>query len=99
MYRQGDVLITRIDVIPVTAVKQPPVAALTLAFGEATGHSHTVEVAQSWQGIDGTLYFEIPLTGSLVHHQEHAPISLPVGVYKSQIQREYTPEAIRNVAD
>lgn len=32
-------------------------------------------------------------------HQEHAPISLKKGVHRVTRQREYSPEAIRNVAD
>jgi len=32
-------------------------------------------------------------------HQEHATIMVPPGVYERRIQREYSPEAIRNVAD
>ena len=32
-------------------------------------------------------------------HDEHGPITLEPGVYKVRIQREYSPEAIHNVAD
>ena len=32
-------------------------------------------------------------------HEEHAPIDLPAGSYIVRIQREYSPEALRNVAD
>ena len=36
---------------------------------------------------------------SLLTHQEHGPISLAPGGYEVRRQREYSPEAIRNVAD
>lgn len=36
---------------------------------------------------------------ALVRHQEHAPLVLPPGGYEVRRQREYSPEAIRNVAD
>lgn len=32
-------------------------------------------------------------------HEEHNPVELPAGDYQVRIQREYTPEAIRMVAD
>lgn len=38
-------------------------------------------------------------SGATFVHQEHGPITLPPGNYRVQIQREYSPEEIRNVAD
>ena len=32
-------------------------------------------------------------------HEEHAPIDLPAGSYIVRIQREYSPQELRNVAD
>jgi hypothetical protein len=34
-----------------------------------------------------------------LEHEEHGPITLPPGTYEVRRQREYTPGAIRNVAD
>jgi hypothetical protein len=34
-----------------------------------------------------------------LRHEEHGPITLPPGSYEVRRQREYTPDAIRNVAD
>lgn len=99
IYRQGDVLIRRIPSLP----KQKAQPRLTgiLAYGEVTGHAHRVEdlaVAEVLEVGTG-LYLRVGEEGVRIVHEEHAPVSLPAGNYEVEIQREYTPEAIRNVAD
>jgi hypothetical protein len=42
---------------------------------------------------------ERTVRGATFVHEEHGPITLPPGDYRVQIQREYTPEEIRNVVD
>jgi len=99
IYRQGDVLIRRIASLP----KQKAQPRLTgiLAYGEVTGHAHRVETLERAEllEIEGGLYLCVGEEGVRIVHEEHAPVSLPAGNYEVEIQREYTPEAIRNVAD
>lgn len=112
-YRQGDVLIERVENIPAKAVAQKKSKRIILAHGEVTGHHHTLETrdpADWWkQGeipatnekpstLSGELFVTLP-KGGVVTHQEHAKIELPKGTYRITRQREYSPEAIRNVAD
>ena len=112
-YRQGDVLIERIAEIPTTAEKQNKSARIILAHGEVTGHHHAMEItdpADWWkQGeistanekpatLGGELYVSLP-AGGVVTHPEHSEIKLPPGHYHITRQREYSPEAIRNVED
>ncbi len=112
-YRQGDVLIERIDTIPTTANKQPRSSRIILAHGEATGHHHALETtdpADWWKEgvistanekpstLAGELFVSLPV-GGVVTHQEHSEIKLPAGQYRIIRQREYAPEAIHNVAD
>ncbi len=112
-YRQGDVLIERIVRIPATAVPQKPSTRIILAQGEATGHHHaldTVDPADWWKAgeastanrrpptLAGALFVALP-AGGVVTHQEHSEIKLPAGNYRITRQREYSPKAIRNVAD
>ena len=80
----------------------------TVAYGEATGHHHSLaaedleraEVLECGDGLfvhvseDG-----VRLEGAVFTHQEHGPVTLAPGDYKVVIQREYSPEAIRRVAD
>ena len=97
MYRQGDVLVTRIDKLPRGLQKAP---TCVLALGEVTGHMHQIkEGAFMYVDEKGDKYVEVfDETADLVH-EEHGTITLDRGVYKVTQQREYTPEEIRRVAD
>ncbi|GGJ24218.1 hypothetical protein [Deinococcus roseus] len=98
LYRHGDVLIQSIEHLPAGAQERP---GTILARGELTGHSHRIQdpaTVQLWQ-LHGEIYIEV--TAGLAHliHEEHKTIPLPKGIYKSWMQREYTPQAIRRVLD
>jgi hypothetical protein len=82
----------------------------TVAYGELTGHSHTLavedrdlaEVLQIGEG----LFVHVSKSGIAIKkhgatfvHEEHKPVTLPPGNYRVVIQREYTPEKIRPVLD
>jgi hypothetical protein len=102
-FRQGDVLVERIGRTVKFSDHQPvdPVhGRLILAHGEATGHTHSVasEDAVMVLAADGTLLLDV-LVETPLTHQEHDAIPLPVGRYRVTRQREYAPEAIRNVSD
>ena len=104
MFRQGDVLIVPISKIPAGA---KPIAReggrVVLAHGEVTGHAHTIKDKHA------ALFRDPKLAAIFMHvsgaapvaleHDEHNTIELPPGNYEIVRQREYSPEAIRNVAD
>lgn len=98
MYRQGDVLIATVEAVPLSAVKHE---RCILALGEATGHAHQIkDQAFLWVDADGSKYVEVYGMEAIVQHEEHGPIVLSgPAVYRVTIQREYSPEEIRNVAD
>lgn len=101
LYRQGDVLIERIAKLPTGLKKQQkPNGRIILAHGEATGHHHSLasDPADWWKTDKGEQFLTVKEETS-IEHQEHAPITLTPGHYRILRQREYTPEAIRNVAD
>lgn len=98
LWRQGDVLIETITEIPPTAQRRP--GPPILVTGEATGHAHRVEdadAAEIWEVAD-VLYLKV-LVETRIVHDEHAPIALPVGIYRIWQQREYTPGDIRTIRD
>jgi hypothetical protein len=104
IYRQGDVLLMRVDALPGNAKDVTPGERIVLAYGEVTGHAHAIEEAPGsarparlWDA--GAERFLQVLEKTALRHEEHAPVELPVGVYKVVQQREYHPEEIRNVAD
>jgi hypothetical protein len=106
MYRQGDILIIPVDEIPADT---KPVARehgkLILAHGEITGHHHAFDIdVENVELVTADQAAELYL---LVHgteaapltHQEHATIPVEPGRYRVRRQREYAPEAIRQVQD
>jgi len=103
--RQGDVLITRIASLPASLNKVPRDSGrVILAYGEVTGHSHALadkhcELFTPTVPGASVTYLEITEAIAALTHDEHATIQLEPGVYEITRQREYSPEAIRNVAD
>lgn len=101
IYRQGDVMLVKINGIEKEkcAKAKPINGRIILAHGEVTGHHHSIDSdsADWWKNGDDQ-FVELHNPTQLIH-QEHSPIDLPVGIYRVIRQREYTPEAIRNVAD
>ncbi|MFH5806131.1 hypothetical protein [Alienimonas sp. DA493] len=87
------------EVLPGGVRKLPHV---TLARGESTGHCHRIRergVAELFAAPGGDLYLRVTGETATLVHEEHGPIALGPGLYRSWIQREYSPEAIRRVID
>lgn len=104
-YRQGDVFIESVAALPaaehLTAVPRDA-GRVILAYGEVTGHAHALtadQVALFRDLRDASTWLVIRDVPAPLLHEEHAPIALPPGLYRIQRQREYTPEAVRFVAD
>lgn len=98
MWRHGDVLIAAVQTLPEGATRR---STNVLAHGEITGHSHHIQragTAELWS-FGGELYINVVAASATIVHEEHKPISLPQGVYRVWMQREYTPQMIRRVID
>ena len=97
IYRQGDVLIMKVDAIPDNA---QPAEGLVLAHGEATGHMHRIMRAKAAKRFvaDRLQYLAVEARCK-VQHEEHSPITLPPGNYVVMIQVEYSPAELRQVRD
>ena len=94
-------LLQQITAVPKSATKiQPQRGKIVLALGEVTGHSHTISAdAADWWKDGDTQYVSVMQPTQLLH-QEHGPAPLSPGeVFVHLPQREYSPEAIRNVTD
>lgn len=104
MWRHGDVFLQAVEALPDGVRKLPHV---TLARGESTGHCHRIRergVAELFAGPPsstggGDLYLNVTGEKATLVHEEHGPIELKPGLYRSWIQREYSPERIRRVVD
>ena len=102
LFRQGDILLEEIKSIPETAELVETNGAIVLAYGEATGHHHAIRNGKARLYRDPNTqvsYVEIAESLALLEHEEHAPIALDPGIYSVILQREYHPQAVRNVVD
>jgi len=100
--RQGDIFLDAVNAVPKGATEATPQGPVILALGEATGHAHAFYdggVRYFAPNDQGVAYIDVFADGAELRHEEHAPIKVPRGKYRVIRQREYSPEAIRNVAD
>lgn len=93
-YRQGDVLLVKVDEIPRYAVKKRVHERVVLAYGEVTGHAHAIaaELADLFEHLD-QIYIEAK-QGARLTHEEHSAIELEPGAYKVVQQRRYVEEPV-----
>jgi hypothetical protein len=97
--RQGDVMIVPCNSIP---AKLKRTKRVTLAFGEATGHHHTIErgaVGYADNEVSLAEYLEVEEALALLEHQEHDAIEIPKGKYQVIRQFEYSPAELKRVTD
>jgi hypothetical protein len=96
-FRQGDVLLLKVDDVPTQAEPEPRGGRIVLAEGEVTGHAHAIEEHDARVFThDGQRYLLTRSRAQLIH-EEHAPIEVPPGAYRVIIQREYEPDPIRSI--
>ena len=96
LFQQGDVLFKK-----VSGIQGKKIARKIIAEGETTGHKHVLTIG------DGDLYEENGVlylhceTECTVTHEEHKPVTLPIGDYEIGIVREfdYVSEEARRVQD
>jgi hypothetical protein len=99
MWRQGDVLIERVDTIPHDATR---LKRLVLATGDSTGQRHMIKdrkTADLFSGPGDELFLRVTADGATIAHPEHGPIILPRGEYRVWKQREFTDQRPRPVFD
>jgi len=102
MIRQGDVLVRQTAEIPASAKPVPKDAGrVILAYGEVTGHAHAIHNRAVMFRDDGLgqTFLQVADGGTELVHEEHGTIAIPTGTFEVVIQREYSPEGLRNVAD
>jgi hypothetical protein len=104
VYRQGDILLIRSTAEPTfpygIAERQHQDGRLVLAHGATTGHNHAVKgQAELYPMPDSQDRLLVMLVDGALVHEEHGAIELSAGSYTVRRQREYSPEAIRDVQD
>lgn len=100
--RQGDVIVVKVKDIPADAkLLKREKGRVILAHGELTGHAHAISDrgARLLETAAKMTFLEVTDETVHIRHEEHAPVALPKGFYRVVRQTEYSPEALRNVAD
>lgn len=106
--RQGDVLIRQVTKIPAGFNPVKTDDRVVLALGEATGHAHAFHDSRvvyfredgAGAGLIGRAFIAVGAgEPAALLHEEHSPVMVPPGKYEVVRQREYSPEAVRNVSD
>lgn len=103
---QGDLLITKVDVIPPDLELMSAENGNYVVAHSETGHHHIlpqedVDVFQAAND-EFVLYLVVNNETELRHLRSfdtHESIKVPPGMYRINRQREYTPEGFRRAAD
>jgi len=102
-FAQGDLLFERVSDRPSSDEVQRRLAGNSwwvstnvIARGEKTGHAHVIDIqkATPYEGFFGgvrDINGVVVTEETQVVHDEHDPLTLPVGSYLVRRQREYTP--------
>jgi hypothetical protein len=93
MYRQGDVLLIRVEELP-PKKKRRKMKTDIIVRGEATGHAHRIfngTLYQNWSRTQRPRRFIKANKGAKLIHDEHGEIDLEEGIYQIVRQREYDP--------
>jgi hypothetical protein len=107
--RQGDVFVERVDnreledKVCTTLEGKDVEGRTTLAYGEATNHSHSFytnsQNVHLKKAKNSPVFFLIVKKETGLKHEEHGEIMFPCGEYKPTRQMEWVPGKVRVVAD
>lgn len=107
---QGEAFFRRLDAIPETVKEVAPENGVVIVAHSETGHHHvmnadTVTLLERTDNVgEGLriLHMIVKEPTALKHlreHDTHEPIMFEPGNYEVRLQREYSPEGYRRVAD
>lgn len=93
IYRQGDVLLVKINTRPPNTHK---INTNILVKGETTGHAHRLVHGQVLMNNSQEMFI-VTTAQSMIVHDEHAPIPLEAGFYQVIKQKEFNPITASNI--
>jgi hypothetical protein len=107
----GDVDLLKVSSIPKTAkiqnIKNNHKNGTAIEYGEHTGNAHVITPTKGgivnfyFDDVKATQYVEVKEAPAVITHEEHAPLVIPIGIYKKKIETEYDPflKKIKEVQD
>lgn len=100
MFRQGDVMLVRVNALPENAQKtKPGQRGVVLAEGEVTGHAHTMSADTTTMYTALQREWVVVETDTDLTHEEHDALTIPAGIWRVVHQREYDAGEVRRVLD
>lgn len=102
--RHGDVILERINAAP-RELKKLPLGerGVVLAEGEATGHAHRIQAKSAElflpPGNDNGTRILVLRRPACLRHEEHKTLTIPAGIWKVRIKRQYSPAGWERVQD
>lgn len=102
---QGDVLIRRIDELPMGLTEQAPIDNVHVVAHSETGHHHVISAKHARYFVVNAFvaYLIIEKEAALLRHMRdfdrHEDVSVEPGIYELRRKREYTSEGFRRVED
>jgi hypothetical protein len=107
---QGEAFFRRLDDIPETVKQVHPENGVVIVAHSETGHHHVMDASnvtlleRTDPLGEGLRILHMIVKEPTEHehlrsHDTHEPIMFPAGNYEVRLQREYTPEGFRRVAD
>lgn len=95
IFRQGDVLLERIESADLGAEIPRDAGRIVLAYGESTGHAHAIHEPDAFlyrgAAANDAVFLKIVAPVNLTH-EEHSKIPLAPGLYRVRRQREWTDQ-------
>lgn len=94
VFRQGDVLLVRVDRLPEGLTEVPrDNGRLVLAYGEVTGHAHVLDAPAARATLlttaENERFLRIVGSAAPLVHEEHATIVVAPGLYRQVPQEEW----------
>lgn len=104
---QGDILIRRINQVPIDAVEQKDDKGNHVVAHSETGHHHTIQArgVNFYHAANDSMIMYLVVDNEhadLVHNRSfdtHETLRIGKGTYEIRRQREYTPEGWRRIED
>ena len=98
MFRQGDILLQRIEEVPDGAVK---LRHTVIESSHTTGHQHKIAEKRTCRlySFGEEQVLEVFADAASLVHPEHDTIELEQGIYRVWRQREFQNRTIRTVVD
>ncbi len=99
-YRQGDVLLIKVNKLPISAKKQVKTLSIVLGEGETAGHRHEIletSKLESYRTTEG-FYLDVQEETYLIH-PEHDQVALLPGTYQVIRQVEFKRKENVRVSD